>query len=123
MRMSIKILCQNIRSARKKAGLTQQQAADLVGLSLLHYGRLERGDRNISLSHLENMANAFNVSPYALLDGCFPAPQLNTPVDQQAGYQTEKLYSIIRQCTPEEQILCFDLCERIARGNRTHISY
>lgn len=37
---------ENLKKARKEAGLTQQQMADRLGISLRYYQNLETGDRN-----------------------------------------------------------------------------
>ena len=37
---------ENLKKARKKAGLTQQQMADRLGISLRYSQNLETGDRN-----------------------------------------------------------------------------
>ena len=36
---------QNLKAARKSAGLTQQQLADKLGISIRYYQQLEAGDR------------------------------------------------------------------------------
>ncbi len=36
---------ENLKNARKAAGLTQQQMADMVYVSLRHYQNIESGDR------------------------------------------------------------------------------
>lgn len=36
---------ENLRSARKAAGLTQQAVADKLGISLRYYQQIEAGDR------------------------------------------------------------------------------
>ena len=35
----------NLKEARKKAGMTQQQMADALGISLRYYQNIEAGDR------------------------------------------------------------------------------
>ena len=35
----------NLKEARQKAGLTQQQMADKVNISLVYYQKIEAGDR------------------------------------------------------------------------------
>ena len=35
----------NLKNARQKAGITQQQVADRLGVSLRYYQNIERGDR------------------------------------------------------------------------------
>lgn len=46
MPISYKVIGRHIRDARKSAGLTQEAAANQLGLSLEHYGKVERGDRS-----------------------------------------------------------------------------
>lgn len=36
---------ENLKKARKDAGMTQQQVADLLGISLVYYQKIEAGDR------------------------------------------------------------------------------
>lgn len=36
---------ENLRNARKAAGLTQQQMADKLDISLIHYQKIEQGTR------------------------------------------------------------------------------
>lgn len=36
---------ENLKQARQKAGMTQQQVADKVGISLRYYQQIEAGDR------------------------------------------------------------------------------
>ena len=49
MRVSYKTIGRNIRSARLDANLTQEQTAEKLKISQLHFGRLERGERPASL--------------------------------------------------------------------------
>ena len=42
----------NIRSARKKAGLSQEEFADIAGFSCSYYTEIETGKRNISILNL-----------------------------------------------------------------------
>lgn len=37
---------ETLRNARKAAGMTQQQVADKLGISLRYYQQIEAGDRN-----------------------------------------------------------------------------
>ena len=36
---------QNLKNARKNAGMTQQQVADELGISLVYYQKIEAGER------------------------------------------------------------------------------
>lgn len=70
MKVSLRIIGYNIRTARKAAHLTQEQAAEKAGISLLHFGRIERGEREPSIRLLTQIASALHTSTYALLQGC-----------------------------------------------------
>ena len=51
-----------IAEARKRAGLTQKQLAEMVGTSQQTVYRWENGGRNISSVNLEKLSKALNVS-------------------------------------------------------------
>ena len=59
----------NIAFYRKQVGLTQEELADLVGISRQHMGSIEAPniDRGLSLALLFDLANELEVEPYQLL--------------------------------------------------------
>ncbi|HIU15657.1 MAG TPA: helix-turn-helix transcriptional regulator [Candidatus Ventricola intestinavium] len=67
MRISYSIIGRNIRNARRQARLTQEALSEHLGISLLHMGRLERGERPCSLNMLVRIAEALSISPNLLL--------------------------------------------------------
>jgi transcriptional regulator with XRE-family HTH domain len=52
----------HIKLLRNEKHLTQEELANLSGLSRQYIGDVERGSRNISLINLEKIAKAFGVS-------------------------------------------------------------
>jgi len=56
-----------IRGARKKAGLTQQQVADLMGVSVKYVQRVEAGGANLTIMSMVRLANALGTSAPELL--------------------------------------------------------
>ena len=59
-----------VREARSSASLTQEQAANEVGISLRFYQMLERGEKGPSLDTVLGLSRAFHVSvDYLLLGG------------------------------------------------------
>ncbi len=46
--------------------LNQQEAAELIGLSVRQYGRLERGEADASLATIRKVAAAYGVRPHVL---------------------------------------------------------
>jgi transcriptional regulator with XRE-family HTH domain len=61
------ILSRNLRFLRTKAGLSQEQLADLSELHRTYIGSVERGERNISVDNLERIAGAFKITVADLL--------------------------------------------------------
>ena len=114
--ISYKILGQNMKKIRIAAGLTQQKTAELIGISQLHYGRLERGERRTSIEHIEGIAKALSVSAEDLFIGCFD-------LHREPNFEHEDITELVNEfaflllnCTPPERKLCFDICQRISRG-------
>ena len=61
------VLAENIRSFRKEHDLSQEELADRCELHRTYIGSVERGERNVSLSTLEVLSKALNVSVAELL--------------------------------------------------------
>ena len=57
----------NIRQFRARKMLSQEDFADLCGLHRTYVGSVERGERNVTLSTLESLAEAMRVSVSELL--------------------------------------------------------
>lgn len=57
----------NLRAARKRAGLTQQELADRINLTRTSVTNIERGTQRIALHQLFDLAAALGDSPVNLL--------------------------------------------------------
>lgn len=88
MEISFAIIGRNIRRARKAAHLTQEQAAESAQLSTVQYGRIERGERQVSLTQLAKIGTALSTPFESLLAGCVldMDTSLKAAGDQPAGY-------------------------------------
>ena len=58
-----------LRQRRKKMGLTQEKAAELLGMSVTYYGEIERGNRVISIPRVVTVYEKMGLSPTYLLTG------------------------------------------------------
>jgi len=56
-----------IRAARKESGLSQEALADAAGIDRSHMGKIERGERNVTLLNLVRVARALQTRPSSLL--------------------------------------------------------
>ena len=61
------VLADNIRDYRKAKQLSQEELADACELHRTYIGSVERGERNVTLSTLEVLAEALGVSVIELL--------------------------------------------------------
>lgn len=57
-----------IRSLRKEKGWTQEYLAEITDLHPTYIGRVERGERNLSLSNISVLADSFDLSLKELFD-------------------------------------------------------
>ena len=65
---SRKIFARNLKEARVKQGLSQEELADIAGLHRTYVGSVERGERNISIDNMERLASALNITIQDLLN-------------------------------------------------------
>lgn len=70
----------NIRLLRGKAGLTQQQLADKIGMSQSIVGKLEMETRSMKIETLEKIANALEVDISELIFKAHPFPFRHIPI-------------------------------------------
>ncbi len=56
-----KSLGDKLRSARKKANLTQEQVADRADMHVNYYARIERGEINTSYEKLHKIAEVLKI--------------------------------------------------------------
>lgn len=57
----------NLRQLRAQKHLTQEQMAEKIGMSKNGYGKIERGETQLKIEKLEQIANIFDVNIQELL--------------------------------------------------------
>jgi len=62
-------LGENVKHFRLEAQLSQEELANLASLHRTYIGSIERGERNVSLENIVQIARALNVNPEELLQG------------------------------------------------------
>lgn len=58
---------QNLRAYRRSRGINQEDFAHMLGLHRTYMGSIERGERNLSLRRVEQLATQLEIEPWALL--------------------------------------------------------
>lgn len=61
------LLGDSIRSRRKALSLSQEALADYAGIDRSHMGKIERGERNLTLLNMIRIAEAMNCKPSEIL--------------------------------------------------------
>lgn len=57
-----------VRSYRKEQGFSQEALAHMTGIDRSHMGKIERGERNLSILNLIRIAEALQCTPSKLLN-------------------------------------------------------
>lgn len=63
----LRALGEAVRAARKVVGLSQEGLADAAGIDRSHMGKIERGERNVTLLNVLKIASALNATAADLL--------------------------------------------------------
>lgn len=81
---------EHVRLLRLQRGYSQENMADMLGLSTTAYGDIERGKTELTLSRLSQIADALGVDSTELLTGSIQeskaieaVPTATTPVNQE----------------------------------------
>ena len=72
------IFGRNLKTLRESKGLSQEQAAKMVGLSIAQYNRTEAGKTTIDLDRVALFCDTFGVPEGVLLLGVFDQPEIDT---------------------------------------------
>jgi transcriptional regulator with XRE-family HTH domain len=97
----LKIVGGNIRRMRKLKRLTLEQLAEKAESNPKYLGGVERGEENIGLRKLAQVAAALHVDPYELL---LPGGE---------GELTDELIASIRTADSPTQALILDIVQRV----------
>jgi transcriptional regulator with XRE-family HTH domain len=64
----LKRLGDAVRAARTARGMSQEALADAAGMDRSHMGKVERGERNVTLLNVAKIAAALGLKPSEILD-------------------------------------------------------
>ncbi len=95
------------RAARMRAGLTQEDVAERIGMASEVYGRMERGQMLPRVENLRRLCVVLNVPPHELLgleapgeDASFPWEELKAREDDTADMR--RLLRRMRKLSPAQ---------------------
>ena len=79
-----------IRLLRQQKGYSQENMADMLGLSTTAYGDIERGKTDLTISRLQQIATALGTTAPQLLSGELPPQQELYPAEVVHQVETLK---------------------------------
>lgn len=118
MIVSYKAIGLNIRAARKEAKLTQEQIAERLKMSQLHFGRLERGERPASLEQIAQIAQVLRVPLATLLNGCVLGESFESIPDDSAQALGKDVARLANGCSSKSRRLMRTLCQAVAANDK-----
>ena len=103
----MKTIAEKIRLLRLEKGFSQENVADMLGISTTAYGDIERGKTDLTLSRLQTIAHVFETSWNNLLE------EENSMSIQLQQLELEKLQIENEKLRLENQLLKERLAGRI----------
>lgn len=107
--MDYALLGLRIRAARLSAGLSQEQLAEMVGLTSQHISHVEVASTKISLPALVKVANALHTSVDRLL---FDSVQDSVP------HLTADVEDVFSDCDPDEMYVMIEAAKSVKKSIR-----
>ena len=93
-----------IRTLRKQAELTQQELAEQAGVSYKYLGQVERGQVNLSVEKMVEIAYGLRIAPRELLD-----------VQIKESPALSKAKIILSELSKKELAMALDMLESLKR--------
>ena len=121
MEVNNKEIGQRIRSERNNLNLTREEFAEIIGLSDYYIGQLERGERQMSLPAMVNIASSLHVSLDYLIFGiteynyyCIRETRNNYDnLNSNRNTMVNELCELLEKCSPKELDLIKKLIKTI----------
>ncbi len=107
--MDYKLLGQRIRAARLSAGLSQEQLAEMVGLTSQHISHTEVASTKISLPALVKIANALHTSVDRLL---------SDSVYDSRPHLLGDVQKVFSDCDPDEVYVMLEAANAVKKSIR-----
>lgn len=99
------IIGERIKCKRQEKGITQEQLAEKMDLSVAYLSRVERGKSSINLKRLVEMSELLGINVSELITGTNPKTEI---------YLDKEMKNVLEKCTPEKQRLIYHIAKIIA---------
>lgn len=105
MAIDYSVIGERIKKARKEKGLTQEQLAEKIDVSIAFLSRIERGSSQINLKRLTQICEILNISEGEILNGVS---------SNSNKYLDFEFANLLKDCSSEQQKLIYDIAKVIS---------
>lgn len=103
---------ERIRYHRNKHGWSQTTLAEKAGMSTNHIGQIERGEKNPTLTTLEKITSAFDISLSQFLENISP---VDNPHENK---ELNEAYQLLLSLSKDEQKLVCEIINTVVKITR-----
>ena len=107
MAVDYTIIGSRLKNARIESGLTQQDLAEKINVSVAFVSRIERGSSHIILKRLSEICNILGISEGTILNGTF---------DTNSKYLFTEFNDLLQKCSPDKQKLIYKITKLIVES-------
>ncbi len=108
MAVDFNIIGKRLKEARKKKGLTQENLAEKMDVSIAYLSKIETGKIHINLERLSQICNILSVTEGEILNGVS---------NKSNQYLHSEFYDLLRNCPSNKQKLAYKILEVIIKEN------
>lgn len=104
MALDYSIVGERLKKARLSKGLTQEQLAEMLDVSVAFLSRAERGNVKINLARISEICDILDISISTILTGT---------ASNCKDYLSKDFSNLLKNCPPEKVKLIYDIAKVI----------
>ena len=107
MAIDYNIIGERLKKARLTKGLTQENLAESLNISIAYLSRIETGTTKLNLKRLSEICKLLEVSESEILSGVS---------DSSNNYLSDDFNNLLKNCSPEKQRLIYKIANIISES-------
>lgn len=107
MAVDYKLIGERLKKARLEKGMTQDNLAESLNVSIAYLSRIETGTTKVNLKRLSEIYNLLSISEAEIISGAS---------DDSENYLNNDLSNLLKNCSPEKQRLIYRIANIISES-------
>ena len=107
MAVDYKLIGERLKKARLEKGMTQDNLAESLNVSIAYLSRIETGTTKVNLKRLSEICNLLSISEAEIISGAS---------DDSENYLNNDLSNLLKNCSPEKQRLIYKIANIISES-------